>query len=159
MKKVKFVLYSFIGVLVSVIFLFKMLPWKVSKVLSNSMKPTFCIGDYIVIDKTMLPEKNDIVVFYKVTEFENGEKSLNQIIKRVLAVSGDNISSDGTYLFVNGLQTEIKMSNIFEDVIPEGCYFVVGDNYQDSLDSRYWAEPYVHRNEIIGVVVTKKAGL
>ena len=47
--------------------------------------------------------------------------------------------------------------NSFE--VPEGCYFVLGDNRENSYDARYWDETYVSKDDIIGRVVHKFDGV
>jgi len=36
--------------------------------------------------------------------------------------------------------------------VPEGAYFFLGDNRNDSLDARFWSTPYVYRDKIVGKV-------
>ena len=65
----------------------------------------------------------DIIVF---------TKDGNVLVKRIAAVAGETITI-----------------NEIEYTVPEDCYFVLGDNKNCSIDSRYWEEKYVPKNSII----------
>ncbi len=122
---------------------------------SNSMKPTLVAGDVVlayglayVINK---PQRGDIIVFQ--TDDTDGEK----LIKRIIGVGGDEISFREGCVYVNGelldeeyLEDGVKTNSPNTYKVPWECYFVLGDNREDSVDSRYWSDPYIDRNEIIG---------
>ena len=110
----------------------------------ESMLPTLQPNNYLIIDKATYyfyePKKNDIVVFS--TEFKNLDGSNKDLIKRVIGVEGDNIIISGGVLYIN--DKAIKESYLLDDftkgdidvIIPEGEVFVLGDNRENSLDSR-----------------------
>ena len=122
---------------------------------SESMNPTLKTGDwgfanglaYIIHE----PERGDIIVF------ESDE--LNEIlIKRVIGLPGDTVSFYDGYVYINdGLVVEeyigsdIETNSAVQDfIVPDGCYFVLGDNRENSLDSRFWNNPYVSKKDIKG---------
>lgn len=107
----------------------------------TSMQPTLLEGDRILINRLSYhfrdPKPGDIVVFHSpLAEDED-------LVKRVVAVEGDRLSiSDGT-LFVNGVaQDEPYLANqdfggeLKETVVPQDMVFVMGDNRDESGDSR-----------------------
>jgi signal peptidase I len=130
------------------------------KIPSGSMIPTLLVGDYLLANKfiygpkipftherlftLMKPERGDIVIF---PSPEDPDKDL---IKRIVAVGGDMIAGKDKQLFVNGkpinepyVQHEDQFLNPLRDnfgpcVVPEGKIFAVGDNRDNSYDSRFW---------------------
>ncbi len=38
------------------------------------------------------------------------------------------------------------------DTVPDGCYYLLGDNADHSIDSRYWETPYIHEDQILAVL-------
>ena len=74
-------------------------------------------------------EVGDIVIFEKDGEF---------MVKRIAAKGGDTITVD---------------DRVYE--VPNGCYFMLGDNKTNSYDSRYWDEPYVKGEKIVAKVILK----
>ena len=128
-----------------------------------SMSDTFEEGDYVILSKVAYvgessPHTFDIVVFSS-DRIDADGKRMN-LIKRVIAVGGDSISiSDGAvYLngqpltepYVPGLQTDGHMDEI---LIPEGKFFVMGDNRAASQDSRSATIGLVDEGDIMGKVV------
>lgn len=91
---------------------------------TNSMEPTIMAGDKILGIRILGElEVGDIVVF----EYEN-----TYMVKRIAAVPGDKLQDNS--------------------VVPENCYYVLGDNEKSSYDSRYWDNPFIHRSQIIAIV-------
>ncbi|MBD0356136.1 MAG: signal peptidase I [Rubrobacter sp.] len=109
---------------------------------TESMVPTLEIGDRVLANKFVYrfaePERGDIVVFESV----DGEDQT--LIKRVVGVEGDEIRVQGGLLFVNGevqdepyLNHEAPSTGFYgPTTVPEDGVFVMGDNRDNSADSR-----------------------
>jgi len=135
-------------------------------VYTGAMTPAVCSGDHFMVeDMTFLfrqPRRGDIVAFKT-----DGTASLplsTLHIKRVAGEPGDHVRISGGKLFVN--EKQVTLSNAAGEItydlppqaatfsfkaemtIPSDCYFVLGDNSTNSLDSRYWGG--VPRGNIIG---------
>ncbi len=71
---------------------------------------------------------------------------------------GDKIRCKDGYVVVNDqfcdetayISSEIETNCSKEFEVPEGCYFLLGDNRENSNDSRYWQQPYVAKEKIVG---------
>ena len=115
------------------------------RVPSESMVPTLEVGDRFLANKFVYrfsePKKGDVVVFQSV---EGGEEDL---VKRVVAVAGDEVAVENGVLSVNGeVQDEPYVNKGFPDDgsffgptrVPEGNIFAMGDNRANSRDSRFF---------------------
>ncbi|MBR0597638.1 signal peptidase I [Sinanaerobacter chloroacetimidivorans] len=128
----------------------------------TSMQPTLYENNYIFLSKQAYrfsePEKGDIIVFHTDLKTQAGKEKL--LIKRVIGLPGDVINIKDGKLFINDeLQEEDYTlepytSGFVEDLeVPEGCLFVMGDNRQNSADSRDPSVGFVKIDEIIGKAV------
>ena len=120
---------------------------------SGSMENSLMPGDYIFVNKLAYefspPKIGDIIVFEN--PFDPGE----DYIKRIVAVGGQTVEIYDKTVYVDGQVAKIPMNAKFIDqnilhgslsprdnfgpiVIPEDQYFVMGDNRDDSQDSRFW---------------------
>ena len=115
---------------------------------SEAMMPTIVPGDYVFADRrpsARTPRRGDLVVC------ATPENPRAQFIKRVVGTAGDRIEIRDKTLFVNGhAQAENYVihidpaihqgprDNMDAYVVPHGTYFVLGDNRDNSLDSRFF---------------------
>ncbi len=134
------------------------------KIPSGSMEPTLEIGDHILVNKfiygvkvpfttfTLIPLENpkrgDVIVFIYPLEPDK------DFIKRVIAVGGDTVKIVNKKLYINGVEVPDPHAVYKEDAIlpadaqkrdnfgpvtvPQDKLFVLGDNRDRSLDSRFW---------------------
>jgi signal peptidase I len=145
---------------------------------SGSMLPTLQIGDRLLVNKLSYgirlfavteslfvfdtPERGDIVVFRRRDEesTKNEDESDKHIIKRVIGTPGDEIQIVGQKVFVNGERISEDYGEIqwqqggIKDFgprkVPENKVFLMGDNRDDSRDSRYWEDPFLEIDRIEG---------
>ena len=113
-----------------------------------SMMDTLHNGDVMILDKIGMKlggiKRFDIVVI---------QTGKTKIIKRVIGMPGETISYHDNKLYINGKEVSDNHSNEitydFEEVkIPDGEYYVLGDNRTDSVDSRILGT--IPKNEILG---------
>ena len=145
-------------VVVAVMFLVVKFVGQRTVVLGSSMEPTLQDGDNLITDKITYrliePKRFDIVVFpYK----ENTSKLL---IKRIIGMPGEKVQIKNGKVYIN--DTELK-DDVYGNalMVDEGIvgdpvvlaadeYFVLGDNRNNSQDSRFASVGNIHRDDIIG---------
>lgn len=109
---------------------------------SASMEPTLPEGGFILSLRLYHePKVGDIIVF---------EKDGVLLVKRVAAGPGDLVDlSELEYMTT--IPIPVREETVL--TVPEGCYFVLGDNAQNSWDSRYWEQPYVFKQQIVAELI------
>ncbi|MCL4492564.1 MAG: signal peptidase I [Nitrospirae bacterium] len=144
------------------------------KIPSGSMIPTLLIGDHILVNKFVFgtklplsdkrvlsikrPERGDVVVF------KYPEDRSKDFIKRVVGVEGDVVEEKNKEIFVNGKRVNEPFiqhtdnsvhtgvmeprDNFGPYLVPKDKLFVMGDNRDQSYDSRYWG--YVDMKDLRG---------
>ena len=104
-------------------------------------------------DSTLNPKKGDVVVFDPPFPYDASGK---QFVKRIIAVPGDTIENSSGIILVNGkpfgndFGATSEISEVPKTLVPEGYYYVLGDNRNSSNDSRNFG--FVPRTSIIGRV-------
>lgn len=147
-----------LAVAVIVAFLFTRFIIVNAQVPSGSMENTILTGDRLIGFRLAYlfhePERGDIVIFkYPDDESQN-------FVKRVIGIPGDVIQISNGHVYVNGEQLEENylrepMNNDGEEltyVVPADSYFMLGDNRNNSKDSRYWTNTFVSKDKIIAKV-------
>jgi signal peptidase I len=144
------------------------------KIPSGSMKPTLLIGDHILVSKfnygiklpfirsTLIPvgspKRGDIVVFIY------PEDRSKDFIKRLVGLPGDTVEVRDKQIILNGepwkenygvhsdglvIPRAVQPRDNFGPVkVPEGKLFVMGDNRDESYDSRFWG--FVDMKDVLG---------
>ena len=149
-----------IAVIVAVLFLQFLTPTLVRE---HSMENTLHENDYVFVSRrhyTWLGrelERGDIIVFNSDLTMAFGIKKM--LVKRIIGIPGDTVSISDGKVYVNGQEMDQSFtkdgytaSSMAEVTVPEGCVFVLGDNRQNSTDSRSSAVGFVPISKIRGKV-------
>ena len=125
-----------------------------AQVPTGSMETTIMTGSRVLINRLSYvvgePERGDIIAFY--FPDDKSEKYL----KRIIGLPGDKVEGIDGGIYVNDvlLEESYIREKINEDFgpyyVPELSYFVMGDNRNNSDDSRFWKDKFVEKDEIIG---------
>ncbi len=138
-------------VFVSLILLFS---FDKAEIMSASMAPTLMTGDVVLYVNVFFTNihRGDVI------EFKHNNELLG---KRIIAIGGDHVSFKDGYVYVNNERVESDVYTLnpastypgfaLEYDVPTGYVFVLGDNREDSYDSRFWEDPYVDTSDIKGV--------
>jgi signal peptidase I len=143
------------------------------KIPSASMLPTLQIGDYVLVNKlrygVRLPFLDEWLVHFSppkrgdVIVFANGKDPALDYVKRVIAVEGELVEIRNKQLLIDGIprdvptayftdgshvQSKSPRDNFGPTRVPPGHVFVLGDNRDQSIDSRYWG--FVDVNDVEG---------
>ena len=132
-----------LAVAVIVAFLFTRFIIVNAQVPSGSMENTILTGDRLI----------GFRLAYLFDESQN-------FVKRVIGIPGDVVQISNGHVYVNGEQLEENylrepMNNDGEEltyVVPADSYFMLGDNRNNSKDSRYWTNTFVSKDKIIAKV-------
>jgi signal peptidase I len=144
------------------------------KIPSSSMEPTLLIGDHLLVNRlsyvmkvpftdTVIfslgdPKREDVIVFrYPVDRSKD-------FIKRVIAIEGDTVEIKNKVIYINGEKINDRWGhysdsgaipgylspkdNLGPVTVPKDSYFVMGDNRDRSLDSRFWG--FVRKEDLVG---------
>lgn len=118
------------------------------------METTVMAGDRILVNRLSYlfgePERGDIVTFIYPDDGET------LYLKRILGLPGETIEGKGGTIYIDGepleqdYTDEVSYDRFGPFQVPEGAYFMMGDNRNDSWDSRYWEHKFVKKEDIIG---------
>ena len=103
------------------------------------------------------PQRGDIVVF----PFPDDEKV--NYLKRIIGLPGDTVEIKDGKVYINNSKKPLKEDYLKETPtgsfgpykVPEDSYFMMGDNRNISEDSRYWNNPYVKKEKILGKAILR----
>ena len=133
-----------------------------AKVPTGSMKNTIMENDRLIASRLSYkfhdPERYDIVVF----KYPDDESLL--YVKRIIGMPGETVDIIDGKVYIDGSDVPLKDDFIREEMfpfqdlhyeVPEGCYFMLGDNRNESKDSRYWNDKFVKGEKILGKAIFK----
>ena len=120
---------------------------------SESMQPTLTDGDRVLVARFVYrfgdPKPGDVIVFHPPTSPKE------EYIKRVVAVGGDRVSVHDGKLWINGkamdesyINEKVMLGTFPEITVPQGSVFAMGDNRNNSGDSRVFGP--VPKSSILG---------
>lgn len=129
-----------------------------AEVPTGSMENTIMPGDDLLGFRLAYlnskPERGDIIIF----KFPDDETQ--KYVKRVIGLPGDTVTINDGKVYINNSTEPLEEDYLKEDwvkaagpyvyQVPEDSYFVMGDNRNDSYDSRYWINTFVTKDKIIG---------
>ena len=127
-----------------------------AEVPTGSMIPIVQPGDRLIINRLSYlfedPKRGDIVMF----AYPDNEKK--NYLKRIIGLPGEKLEIREGLIYINDRKTPLSENYLNDEPngdfgpynIPEGCYFMLGDNRDNSLDAREWKNKYVKKEKIVG---------
>ena len=153
-------------ILIAIVVAFLVLQFiKPTIVQEHSMENTLKPNDYLFISKQSYrlfgdPQRGDIIVFHSVLTTADGAEKL--LVKRIIALPGDTIYITGGVVYVNGEPQDepytkdgYTNTEMEEVTVPEGQLFCMGDNRQNSRDSRDPLIGFVDEDDVLGKAVLR----
>ena len=158
--ELKSTLYTIL-VTVVVVFLLKTYVIINATVPTGSMENTILPGDNIMGFRIAYlleePERGDIIFFY----FPDDETQ--KYVKRIIGLPGEKVVINEGKIYIDDSEVPLEEPYLkeewlngvgpYEFQVPEDSYFVLGDNRNLSADARYWKNPYVSEEKIIGKAI------
>ena len=132
-----------------------------ARVPSGSMEQTIMTGDRVfgnrLAYKNKEPERFDIVIF----KYPDDPSQL--FVKRVIGLPGETVNIVDGKVYINNSEEPLDDSFCPETpegsfgpyTVPEDCYFMLGDNRNHSMDSRYWTNTFVEKDAIEAQVAVR----
>ena len=130
---------------------------------TGSMLNTIQLNDRIIANRLAYvnddPERYDIILFH----FPDNEEQI--YVKRVIGLPGETVEIVNGVVYVTKTDGEtVQLDDSFVTnckpdgdfgpyIVPEDSYFMLGDNRNNSIDSRFWENKFVHKDKIIGKVM------
>ena len=127
-----------------------------AEVPTGSMIPIVQPGDRLIINRLSYlfedPKRGDIVMF----AYPDNEKK--NYLKRIIGLPGEKLDIREGLIYINDRETPLSENYLNDEPngdfgpynVPEGCYFMLGDNRDNSLDARKWKNKYVKKEKIVG---------
>lgn len=129
------------------------------RVPTSSMENTIMSGSRLIGSKLVYhfnePQRYDIAIF----EFPDNEEL--DYVKRIIGLPGEKVQIKNGLVYINDsnvplrsdfVTTCVPSGNYGPYFVPAGCYFMLGDNRDNSADSRDWINTFVKRDKIIAKV-------
>ncbi|WP_455649901.1 signal peptidase I [Enterocloster citroniae] len=134
-------------------------------IIANSRVPTGSMENTIMSHSRVIgsrlayinsePERGDVVIF----KFPDNREVY--YVKRVIGLPGETVNVVDGKVYINDSQTPLDEPYLPEPMegsygpytVPEGCYFMMGDNRNNSLDARFWKNQFVPKKDIIAKVL------
>ena len=172
-----------IGVALILALIIRTFLFQAFKIPSGSMEDTLLIGDHLLVNKFIYgsqlpwsddrflvlrnPQRGDVIVFEFPMDADLPFYKRRDFIKRVIGVPGDVVEVRNKVVYINNeavvLPQEVHKGPAFTDdvrrdnmspiKVPQGQFFVMGDNRDRSFDSRFWG--FVEKSKIKGLAFIK----
>lgn len=135
-----------------------------SRVPTGSMENTIMAGDRVIGSRLSYtfgsPDRGDIAIFIYPDDEARGIKTY--YVKRVIGLPGDTVDIIDGKIYINDSETPLDEPYLHESMdeeppqhfeVPEGSYFMLGDNRNYSNDARRWREKYVKEEKMVAKVI------
>lgn len=140
-------------------------------IIANSTVPTGSMENTIMSHSRVLgsrltykfsePERGDIAIFLNPDDKEEGITTY--YVKRIIGLPGETVDIVDGKIYINGSDTPLDEPYLHEEMdmygkdhlhysVPEGHYFMLGDNRNNSNDARFWKNKYVPEEDLVAKV-------
>lgn len=140
-------------------------------IIANSVIPTGSMENTIMPKSRVLgsrltykfsdPQRGDIAIFIYPDDKEKGKTTY--YVKRIIGLPGETVDIVDGKIYIDGSDTPLDEPYLHEEMdmygkdhlhyeVPEGHYFMLGDNRNDSHDARFWKNKYVPEEDLVAKV-------